>query len=110
MSALVPIPVPGTDRQIMAIEVDGKPHVSLRHACEAIGIDLVGNFRRIFAILSVSFSNMPGQRPTRTFSRTTLDLRTPTQYLLTHDREEETHLARAEGASREGRPLADLAR
>lgn len=35
---LVPVPVPGTDRQIMATLVDGTPMVSLRHACEAIGI------------------------------------------------------------------------
>lgn len=37
-AALVPVPVPGTDRQIMATLVDGQPMVSLRHACEAIGI------------------------------------------------------------------------
>lgn len=36
---LVQISVPGTDRQIAAALVDGKPMVSLRHACEAIGID-----------------------------------------------------------------------
>ena len=35
---LARIPVPGTDRVIMATLVDGKPMVSLRHACEAIGI------------------------------------------------------------------------
>lgn len=35
---LVPIPVPGTDRQIMATVVDDTPMVSLRHACDAIGI------------------------------------------------------------------------
>lgn len=35
---LVPIPVPGTDRVIMAAVVDGKPVISLRHACEAIGV------------------------------------------------------------------------
>lgn len=36
---LVPVSVPGTDRSIMATLVDGKPMVSLRHACEAIGIN-----------------------------------------------------------------------
>jgi hypothetical protein len=36
---LVHVPVPGTDRQILATLVDGKPMVSLRHSCEAIGID-----------------------------------------------------------------------
>lgn len=40
MSAeLVPVPVPGTDRQIMATVVGGRPVVSIRHACEAIGME-----------------------------------------------------------------------
>lgn len=38
MTQLAPVPVPGTDRQIMATVIDGSPHVSLRHACESIGI------------------------------------------------------------------------
>lgn len=44
---LVSIDVPGTDRQIMATAVDGKPMVSLRHACEAIGIDFSNQVRRL---------------------------------------------------------------
>lgn len=39
MTNLAPVPIPGTDRQIMATVIDGTPHVSLRHACEAIGIN-----------------------------------------------------------------------
>ncbi|ULN72270.1 phage antirepressor N-terminal domain-containing protein [Mycolicibacterium smegmatis] len=35
---LVHIPVPGANRQIIATLIDGKPMVSLRHACEAIGL------------------------------------------------------------------------
>lgn len=39
MSAtLVSVPVPGTEREITATLVEGIPFVSLRHACEAIGI------------------------------------------------------------------------
>ena len=38
MSDLVPITVPGTDRTIMATAINGKPAVSLRHACDAIGL------------------------------------------------------------------------
>jgi hypothetical protein len=38
MSAdLVPVPVPGTDRKIMATVIAGKPMVSLRHACIVTG-------------------------------------------------------------------------
>lgn len=36
---LIPVPVPGTDRQIMATLIDGKPMVSIRHACIVAGID-----------------------------------------------------------------------
>ncbi|MDO3401928.1 phage antirepressor N-terminal domain-containing protein [Mycolicibacterium neoaurum] len=35
---LVTIPVPGTNRKIAATVIDGVPFVSLRHACEAIGL------------------------------------------------------------------------
>lgn len=35
---LVRIPVPGASRDVMATVIDGKPVVSLRHACEAIGL------------------------------------------------------------------------
>lgn len=38
MSELQTIPVPGTDRVIAATVINGKPAVSLRHACDAIGI------------------------------------------------------------------------
>lgn len=44
---LVPIPVPGTDRQIMATIVGGKPMVSLRHACDAISIDYSGQLQKL---------------------------------------------------------------
>lgn len=40
MSAeLVPVSVPGTDRTIMASLINGKPMVSIRHACMAIGLE-----------------------------------------------------------------------
>lgn len=47
MTELVPIAIPGTDRQIMATVVDGKPAVSLRHCCDAIGIDFSSQVRRL---------------------------------------------------------------
>lgn len=40
MSAeLVAVSVPGTDRSIMATVIDGRPMVSIRHACIAIGLE-----------------------------------------------------------------------
>lgn len=49
MTSLVPIPVPGTDRQVMAMLVAGTPMVSLRHACDAIGIDPESQRRKLAA-------------------------------------------------------------
>ncbi|MBM7280318.1 phage antirepressor [Gordonia rubripertincta] len=44
---LVHIPVPGTDRQIVATQMDGLPMVSLRHACDAIGLDFANQHRKL---------------------------------------------------------------
>lgn len=44
---LVPISVPGTDRQIMAALIDGKPMVSPRHACDVAGLDYSAQIRRL---------------------------------------------------------------
>lgn len=46
-NALTPVPVPGTDRPIMAGQFDGKPEVALRHACDAIGIDYSKQLRKL---------------------------------------------------------------
>ncbi len=46
-AALVPVAVPGTDRQIMATLVDGKPMVSLRHACDVCGLDPENQRRKL---------------------------------------------------------------
>lgn len=46
-AALVPVPVPGTDRQIMATLIDGKAYVSPRHACDAMGINYSGQYERL---------------------------------------------------------------
>lgn len=48
MSAeLVRVPVPGTDKQIMAMSVNGEPVISLRHVCDAIGIALESQKRKL---------------------------------------------------------------
>ena len=46
-SALVPVPVPGTDRPIMATEVDGTPMVAVAPVCEAIGVDPKSQRRKL---------------------------------------------------------------
>lgn len=47
MTGLVPVPVPGTDRQIMAMPIDGEPMISLRHICDSIGIALESQKRKL---------------------------------------------------------------
>jgi hypothetical protein len=48
MSAeLVHVAVPGTDRKIVATVIDGKPSVSLRHACDAIGLAVDSQRRKL---------------------------------------------------------------
>lgn len=46
-NALTPVPVPGTDRPIMATEHDGRPFVPLRPMCEALGIDVDSQRRKL---------------------------------------------------------------
>jgi P22_AR N-terminal domain len=36
---LVPVPVPGTDAPLQAIQVEGRPFVALKPLCDALGID-----------------------------------------------------------------------
>lgn len=46
---LVEVSVPGTDRKIMATLVDGKPLVSLRHSCDAIGVAFSAQLQKLKA-------------------------------------------------------------
>lgn len=46
-NALVPVPVPGTDRPIMATDVDGTPMVAVAPVCEAIGVDPKSQRRKL---------------------------------------------------------------
>ncbi|MDG3012183.1 phage antirepressor [Rhodococcus sp. D2-41] len=46
-TTLATIPVPGVDAPITAAEIDGQPMVSLRHACDALGIDHSKQLRKL---------------------------------------------------------------
>lgn len=85
MSDLVAVPVPGTDRQIMATVVDGKPMVSLRHVCEALGIDADAQRRRLnrtswAGAVMMTFPSAGGPQETMM-----IDRRTFTMWLATID-------------------------
>lgn len=48
-TALAEIAVPGTDAPLMAAQIDGRPMVALRHACESIGLDYSVQLRKLKA-------------------------------------------------------------
>lgn len=85
-TGLVPVPVPGTDRQIMAIVIDGKPFVSLRHACEVAGIDAdtqARKLKRTSWATTVIMTGVAGDGKSRDLLM--IDRRTFTMWLATID-------------------------
>ena len=84
---LARIPVPGTDRFIMATLVDGRPMVSLRHACEAIGLAVARQREKLqgksWACGLLTVSQLPGESQAREYYM--IDRRTFTMWLATVD-------------------------
>ncbi|ORA25208.1 phage antirepressor N-terminal domain-containing protein [Mycobacterium aquaticum] len=84
---LVPIPVPGTHRQIMATLIDGTPMVSLRHACEAIGIAFDAQRVKLngksWACVTMIVTQIDGDTQRREIAM--VDRRTFTMWLATID-------------------------
>lgn len=83
---LVAIKVPGTDSQIMAAEIDGKPMVALKPMCDAVGIDYSTQLRKLKAR---SWATV-GQKPTvaedgKVREMAMIDRRTMTMWLATLD-------------------------
>ncbi|OFB37981.1 phage antirepressor [Mycolicibacterium sp. (ex Dasyatis americana)] len=80
---MVPITVPGTDREIVASLIEGRPMVSLRHACEAIGLATDSQRRKLrsrsWACVTQWVSQMPGDDQRREYSM--IDRRTFTMWL-----------------------------
>ncbi|MCX8559821.1 phage antirepressor [Mycolicibacterium mucogenicum] len=84
---LVPISVPHTDRQIMATLVNGVPQVSLRHACEAIGIAFDAQRVKLnsksWACVTMIVTQLDGDTQRREVAM--VDRRTFTMWLATID-------------------------
>ena len=82
MSELVPVPVPGTDRRIVATLISGQPMVSLRHCCEAIGLATDSQRRKL---RSRSWAVVTQQVSTgsdgKSYEMTLIDRRTFTMWL-----------------------------
>ena len=88
MSAeLIPIAVPGTDRDIVATLIEGKPMVSHRHACNAIGVDPKSQRDKLngksWACGVLITSQLPGETQAREYYM--IDRRTFTMWLATID-------------------------
>lgn len=85
MTDLVRIPVRNTE--LVAVERDGKPYVSLRHACEALGIDPDSQRRRLartpWASTVVMTVRVGDQR--QHYDLTMIDRKTFTGWLMTID-------------------------
>jgi hypothetical protein len=92
---LVHVPVPGTDRQITATLIDGTPMVSLRHACDSLGIDIEGQRRKLngkswaTAVMSTAVADDGKVR-----EMTMIDRRTLTMWLATIDENRVNEAAR----------------
>lgn len=86
-NALAPVPVPGTDKPLMAVEHEGKPVVSLRHACDAIGIEHSAQSRKLksksWASVVMMSTQVPGDDQRREYAM--IDRRTFTMWLATID-------------------------
>lgn len=80
---LVRIPVPGTDREVVATEIDGKPMVSLRHCCDAVGIAVESQRAKLrnrsWATTTQWVAQLPGDTQAREY--TMIDRRTFTMWL-----------------------------
>ena len=86
-TALVPIPVPRTGRALNAAVIDGRPHVSLRHACEAIGVNYSTQLdklrRRSWASVPLWGTQLPNDTQRREYAM--IDRRTLVMWLATID-------------------------
>ncbi len=87
MSAdLVPVAVPGTNRKIMATRIDGKPVVSIRHACEAIGMEPARQIQKLNSRSWATVYMMPTVAADgKTRAMAMVDRRTFTMWLATID-------------------------
>jgi hypothetical protein len=99
MSAeLVPVSVPGTDRQVMATVIDDQPMVSVRHCCDALGIDFSRQLRKLRSkswagVVMMSTPSAGGDQQTAVIDRKTF-----TMWLATID---------ANRVSAEARPVIE---
>lgn len=83
MNTVATIPFHGTN--ILAVEVDGKPHVALRQVCETLGLDWSAQHRRLkrqpWASIAVTATQVPGDKQSR--DTTLVDRQTFTMWLAT---------------------------
>jgi hypothetical protein len=83
---LVPVSVPGADRAVMATLVDGKPMVSLRHACDAIGVNYTTQAEKLAKRSWAATVPLRGTAADgKTRELTMIDRRTFTMWLATID-------------------------
>lgn len=86
MNTLVRVPVPGTGTELIATKVDGKPYVSLRHACAALGIDVERQRRKLSEKpWAVTVLRTATGADGKSYAMTLIDRRTLIMWLATID-------------------------
>lgn len=83
---LVSIPVPGTTASLMASEIDGKPMVALKPMCEALGVDVESQRRKLTSkSWAVAVMSTATGADGKSYQMTMIDRRTLTMWLATID-------------------------
>lgn len=86
MSTLATIPVPGTDAQLFAAQIDGRPMVALKPMCEALGIDVDSQRRKLQSkSWAVAVMSTATGADGKSYQMTMIDRRTMTMWLATID-------------------------
>jgi hypothetical protein len=83
---LATIPVPGADAALVGALIDGKPFVALKQMCEAIGIDVESQRRKLKTkSWAVSVMSTATAADGKTYEMFMIDRRTMTMWLATID-------------------------
>lgn len=86
MSTLIPVPVPGATEPLMATEADGKAWASVRHVCEAIGINHAKQQQKLKGKKwAVVYLRDTTAADGKVYKTTMVDRRTLTMWLATID-------------------------
>ncbi len=92
---LATIPIPGSDATLVATLIDGKPYVALKPMCEALGIDVESQRRKLRSrSWTVAVQATATGSDGKSYEMTMIDRRTMTMWLATIDENRVAEAAR----------------